>query len=295
MGIIRMGIKGFLVLILSVLVACIAASELRAQAMPDSIASASNPASIQAGETPAEPRFDLGLEEIVVSLEKALPPNWHIASLQRKQIPRKWHGPAEAVLVRLEDESMVLHHTNGFEYHPFYKLWLCPRAWQGTMQNVVMQGDEAPSILLGINHIMKVFYLTLGANTWPNAPDVLRRTLDLTSLTITTTPKQTIDSAMKAKLFKQLENTESGSSTLLLKVVGLENSHGLAYVEYTDSSFVTLTEEESQFLSEQIFTSLPEVKTVYVRRICGQFLSDRIFDRADSTANPDEVLFKSIH
>lgn len=122
-------------MLLLTLLAWTFAAEVPAQVVSSSAPDSAGPAPGNVGLTPAPhsrqatepPSFDLGLEEIVVSLEKALPPSWHIASLQRKQIPRKWQGPAEAVFVRLEDASMVLHHTNGFEYHPFYKLWLCPR------------------------------------------------------------------------------------------------------------------------------------------------------------------------
>ena len=343
-------------------------------------------ASQVSGSTPGQAsqvtRVDFGLEEIIVSLEKALPPTWHIADLKRRQVPRKWLGPADAVLVRLEDASMVVHHTNGFDYHPFYKIWLCPLAWQGSMENVVIQGDEGPSVLLGINHTMKVFYLTLGANTWPGGPQVLRKTLDLTALPITASLKQTVDPSMKTRLFKQLEATANGSSTLLLRVVGMENNGPLAYIEYatnarngnsefakatngelakmgtariatasmgesatTDSaesaktgvggytkpvngdsattgngefakagiaeppkaaigkyakagdsefaassrcgepSVVSLTEKESQFLADQIFASYPEVRTVYLRRICDMFLSDKIIDRPGATSS----------
>lgn len=309
---------------------------------------------------------DFGLEEIVVSLEKALPPTWHIAGLKRRQVPRKWIGPADAVLVRLEDASMVIHHTNGFDYHPFYKIWLCPLTWQGSMENVVIQGDEGPSVLLGVNHTMKVFYLTLGANTWPGGPGVLRKTLNLTALPITASLKQTVDPSMKTRLFKQLEATASGSSALLLRVVGMENSGSLAYIEYvtnakngnsesaktnngesakpalgenaepgngesatsgsgglaragngesaktdagehataanselaassrcSEPGVVNLTEKESQFLADQIFASYPEVRTVYVRRICDVFLSDKVIDRPSATSGPRGVVSNS--
>jgi hypothetical protein len=243
-------------------------------------------------------RVDFGLEEIVASIEKVLPPTWQVATMKRRQVPRRWLGPADAVLIGLEDRSMVVHHTRGFEYHPFYKLWLCPPTWQGSMENVTIQGDEGPSVLLGINHGMKVFYLTLGANTWPKGPEILRKTLDLTALSITASLKQIIDSSMRIKLFQRVAPTESSSPGLLVRVVGMENDGPLAYLEYAsvieretdgfslpskceEPRVASLAEKESRFLAGQIFSSYPDVKTVCVRRLCDQFFSDRIIDRPD--------------
>jgi hypothetical protein len=257
-------------------------------------------------------RFDFGLEEIVASIEKVLPSTWQVASIRRRQVPRKWMGPADAVLIGLEDRSMVVHHTNGFDYHPFYKLWLCPPSWQGSMENVTLQGDEGPSVLLGINHGMKVFYLTLGANTWPKGPEVLRKTLDLTAMPITPSLKQIVDSSMRMKLFQRVAPTESSSPGLLLRIVGMENDGPLAYVEYAsviergtdgfslpsrceEPPIASLTEKHSQFFADQIFSSYPDVQTVYVRRLCDQFFSDKIIDRPDIMSRTTAVAPNSVH
>jgi hypothetical protein len=257
-------------------------------------------------------RVDFGLEEIVASIEKVLPSTWEVANIKRRQVPRKWLGPADAVLIGLEDRSMVLHHTKGFDYHPFYKLWLCPPAWQGSMVNVTIQGDEGPSVLLGINHGMKVFYLTLGANTWPKGPEVLRKTLDLTVLPITAALKQIVDSSMRMRLFQRVAPTESSSPGLLLRVFGMENDGPLVYLEYSsgiekiadgfslpsrceEPRVANLTEKESQFLADQIFSSYPDVQTVYVRRLCEQFFSDRIIDRSDRMSRSTAVVPNSTH
>lgn len=261
-------------------------------------------------QPPAPPRVSLGLEEIVASLEKVLPQTWNVAGIKRQQIPRKWTGSSDAVLLRLEDGSVTVHHPNGFDYHPFYKVWLCPSGWQGNMEDASIQGDEGPSVLLGINHRMKVFYLALGANTWPQGPEVLRKALDLTTLSITYSLRQAVDSSIKMKIFPRLAATEGSSSGLLSRVVGMERDGSLVYIEYATATerridgfslpsmckeprVVNLMDRENSFLADQVFFAYPDVRTVYVRRVCDEFLSDRIIDRPGATSTSAAVVSSS--
>jgi hypothetical protein len=252
------------------------------------------------------------LEDIAFALEEVLPETWEISSIRRSQVPRKWSGAAEAILVRLEDPSMVIHHPRGFEYHPFYKLWVCPPRWEGTMEEVELLGEDAPSVLLGQNHKMKVFYLTLGGNNWPEGPTKFREALDLTMLPISSALRQQIDPAMRIKLLPGLAAYSEGISGLLSRVVGMEKEGPLVYLEYATATerkidghvlpsrcreprVERLMERENLFLANKIFLAYPEVETIYVRRVCDSFLSDRIINRSDETSQSPFVISNSSH
>lgn len=271
---------------------------------------------LEAGASPSHsnpmPKIGRELEEVAYILENVLPESWEITSIRRSQVPRRWTGSPDAILVKLEDPSMVVHHSRGFVYHPFYKIWLCPPRWEGTMEEVQFLGEEGPSVLLGQNHKMKVFYLTLGANNWPEGPEKLREALDLTVLPITGALRQKIDPSMRIKLLPGLAAYSNGISGLLSRIVGMEMEGPLVYLEYATATERTidghmlpsrcsearverLMDRENLFLANKIFLAYPEVETIYLRRVCDTFLSDRIINRSDETSESPFVLSNSSH
>lgn len=284
------------------------------------------------------------LPDIVARLQKILPDSWEVSGIQHKQTPRKWTGTAEGILIRLENPSIVAYHPNGFEYHPFFKIWLCPTLWRGNMEDVRFLEENDWSVLLGQNHKMKVFYLTLGANDWRDGPELLRKALDLTSLPITRSLRQKIEPSMMMKVFPKLAVSANGRAGLLERVVGLEMEGPLAYVEYATATAgngsstnaattanggsttngsnavnhtavpnsgrtnaqVTLSrcrepgvawlmERENLSLANQILLAYPEVQTVYLRRVCDEFASDRIINRSDEASREPVILSNSSH
>ncbi|KPJ59264.1 MAG: hypothetical protein AMJ46_11895 [Latescibacteria bacterium DG_63] len=285
-------------------------------ALPDDTPLPDDTTPLEAGASPShlDPTHKIGreLEEIAYLLENVLPESWEITSIRRSQVPRKWTGSPEAILVKLEDPSIVVHHPRGFEYHPFYKIWLCPPRWEGAMEEVEFLGDDGPSVLLGQNHKMKVFYLTLGANNWPEGAARLREALDLTALPITDVLRQKIDPAMRIKLSPGLAGYSNGISGLLSRIVGMEKEGPLVYLEYATATerridgqvlpsrcrephVVRLMERENLFLANKIFLAYPEVETIYLRRVCDAFLSDRVINRADETSDSPFVVSNSSH
>jgi hypothetical protein len=176
------------------------------------------------------------LPDIVAHLQEILPESWEVAGIQHNQTPRKWAGAAQGILIRLENPAIVAYHPNGFEYHPYYKIWLCPTLWKGSSEDVRFLEENDWSVLLGQNHKMKVFYLTQGANDWREGPDVLRKALDLTALPITRALRQKIDPAVMMKVFPRLAVSANGQAGLLDRVVGLEMEGPLAYVEYATAT-----------------------------------------------------------
>lgn len=254
----------------------------------------------------------LQLVEIVESIQDILPETWEVSVVRFDQLPRKWEGVPEGIYVKVEDPSIIVHHPNGFEYHPFYKLWLCPPRWVGRMEDVRYTEENGQSVLLGQNHKMKVFYLTLGANNWPQGPGLMREALDLTALPITTTLRQQIEPSMMVTLFPRYAVSENGRAGLLGRVVGLEKEGPLAYVEYAtatdrkldghilpsrckEPAVTWLMERENLFLAKEIFMAYPDVQTVYLRRVCDEFMSDRIINRSDETSESRTILSDSSH
>ena len=254
----------------------------------------------------------IALPEILDRLQKVLPAAWEVSAVQHRQTPRRWSGAADGILIRLENPSIVAYHPNGFEYHPFFKIWLCPTLWRGSMEDVRFLEENDWSVLLGQNHKMKVFYLSQGVNDWRDGPALLRETLDLTSLSITRSLRQKIEPEIMMKVFPKLAVTGSGQSGLLERVVGLEMEGPLAYVEYATATaangetnqqvslsrcaepgVVWLMERENLSLAHLIMLAYPDVQTVYLRRVCDEFASDRIINRSDVTSKEPVALSNS--
>jgi len=252
----------------------------------------------------------LSLSDIVDSLQNVLPESWEVTVIRHNELPRKWEGIPEGICVKVEDLQTIVHHPNGFDYHPFYKLWLCPPNWKGKMCDVEYLEEQDHCVLLGQNHKMKVFYLTLGANNWPEGPERLRDVLDLTCLPITTCLRQRIEPSMRVKLFPHLAISANGQAGLLDRLVGMEIEGPLAYVEYATATdrklnghrlpsrckepgVKWLIEQENLFLAKEIFIAYPDVRTIYVRRVCDEFMSDRIIDRSDEISESSVILINS--
>jgi hypothetical protein len=266
------------------------------------------------------------LPDIVSRLQEILPESWEVSGIKHKQTPRRWEGSAEGILIRLENPSIVAYHPNGFEYHPFFKIWLCPTLWRGSMEDVRFLEESDWSVLLGQNHKMKVFYLSQGVNDWRDGPAVLREALDLTSLPITRSLRQRIEPEIMMKVFPKLAVTDNGHAGLLERVVGLEKEGPLAYVEYATATapngrnhdghngathpnggtngqaslsrcaepgVVWLMERENLSLANLIMLAYPEVQTVYLRRVCDEFASDRIINRPDEPSRQPVKLSES--
>jgi len=246
------------------------------------------------------------LPEIVARLQKILPDSWEVSAIKHNQTPRKWAGSPEGILIRLENPSITAYDPNGFEYHPFFRIWLCPTLWGGNMEDVRFREESDWPVMLGQNHRMKVLYLSQGFNDWKDGPTLLRKALNLTSLPITRSLREKIDPEIMMKVFPKLAVAGNGQPGLRDRIVGLEMEGPLAYVEYATATVlkehkpdqvqlsrcdepgvVRLMDRENQSLASMIMLAYPEVQTVYLRRVCDEFASDRIINRSDA-ATPKE-------
>ena len=88
----------------------------------------------------------------VDAVRHALPRGWEMTEIRWDTKPAGWTGPETCVWMKVEDTSMTFEHESGdFEYHPFYKVWLLPLAWEGRMEVAKLDADEPQAIYLGEN------------------------------------------------------------------------------------------------------------------------------------------------
>ncbi|MFH0778759.1 MAG: hypothetical protein V2A71_09020, partial [Candidatus Eisenbacteria bacterium] len=159
---------------------------------------------------------------------------------------------------------------------------------------------------------MRVFYLTLGGNDWPEGPEAFKGALNLTKLEISNGLRQRIDPSLQMGLYPALAASSNGSSGLLTRIIGMEKEGPLVYVEYATATerringyffpsrckepkVVRLIERENLFLANKIFFTYPDVQTVYLRRVCDSFLSDIVIDRSDEGSRSPFSLTNSSH
>ncbi|MFH0777927.1 MAG: hypothetical protein V2A71_04765, partial [Candidatus Eisenbacteria bacterium] len=93
--------------------------QVQNQAEESSVGEEPTEGASHAAQLPSRPaEAELEFEVILGEIEKVLPESWAITAIERRQVPRKWTGTAEAILIKLENPSIVIHHPEEFDYHP---------------------------------------------------------------------------------------------------------------------------------------------------------------------------------
>ena len=235
----------------------------------------------------AEPAVSRLLEQI----EEILPEDWAVVKTEQHTLPRFWIGPQTALYVRIEDRRTTAHHPNGFDYHPFYKLWVCPSPWEGFTQQLMLYGGQRQALLLGSNESQKVFYLTQGVNTWPGAPHQLREALSLHHVEISHSLSYNVDYELEIKLHQRINLVDRyRNEKLPQRLLGLDVNEQLAYIEFVPrvrwASKESAAEkrlwngsdlevdQETAFLAEQCFLLYPDLDSLYLRRVEGSKFLD---------------------
>jgi hypothetical protein len=243
---------------------------------------------------------DVGKDYVLAALERILPDEWMIAEYREGTVPRQWDGASEALEVKIEDQSITLHHPAGFDYHPFIRLTFCPSPWTGSMQETDLYGSKQPAFLLGKNHIFRVFYQPRGLIRWDGVYEQLAVTFDLTRPRVDQQLRQELDLALRSRLAHRMASViHDLRNDVLDRLVGLDRQGSLLYVEYVATiaappaeagssplpgSIRSIVDEETEGLAEQIFQAIPEVTTIYLRRLCDNRMFDSLFDRATLSA-----------
>ena len=234
-------------------------------------------------------------EPIAAKLKTLLPPDWEITAAAGQRGPSRWLGPASAYYFRLEDTTVNIHHPDGRIYHPFIKLFFCPRGWSGTMEETDYYGDTTPAFLLGRNDAHTVFYQMGGRLTWADAWPALTGAFELAPPRVGRELRLEVDALVRRRLEERLAAVRTDlAPDALGRVAGLVKSGSLIYIEYAARvgsppptagapplapEVKNLIERETGLLLAETFRLYPELECAYVRRLCDNRLFDALVER----------------
>ncbi|MDP6802500.1 MAG: hypothetical protein QF819_04910 [Gemmatimonadota bacterium] len=226
------------------------------------------------------------IDDATRTVESVLPGTWKIEEVRRGTVPASWHGDSTCVLIRLEDASVsFFHETRGFSYHPFIKLWLLPRDWEGRMDAQSLGKDAIGAVYLGENDSFRVLHRSLGRNTWPEGTETIADALDLSAYPLSGTPLHTLDVPAMGRLLRRLGASSTIDPALWQRhVYGIEELPEILYLEvltWDDPepgaepwSLGPLAENATRFLLREALAAFPEKRGVYLRRVTERRFSD---------------------
>ncbi len=252
---------------LSITIAIVAASAAAGQVAPD------------AARTACEPS---GVEWLAGRIQSVLPPNWRIVEADSGRVPIGWSGDGGGLYIEIEDTRTRFFHPSGFHYYSFYRVWLMPPSWEGEMRTTPYVSDSAPAYLLGASDRWLAFYHTAGGNVWYGGLAALCSSLGLDRICYAETEARIVDLAVEQRL--SAAAPDSGYPITRSRIVGLTGEGPNLYLEYL---FPTPSEHEAPIevpdvtarIAETIFSSLPEVESLYLRRCTADSFTDTIVQR----------------
>ena len=220
----------------------------------------------------------------IVRIRQALPEDWEMTENRWEVVPQGWTGPAESVYLKLEDRSLTLRHPAGFDFHPFYKLWILPRCWEGRMEVASIDPSAPQALYFGENVDFRVLYRTMGATTWDAARDELAFALDLVVFPLSHTPRHSLDVGAMQVLFQRLD-TAGDLSRWHRQIYGIQELPEMIYLELLtwedrdgeqeDPTFLgSLAEQETRYLTREVLAAFPQKKSLYLRRVTQGTFSD---------------------
>jgi hypothetical protein len=248
-------------------------------------------ARVRAGEPPPSAALDVrATTRVIDEIRHALPGAWEATTIRWNTVPRGWRGDSTCVLMELEDMAVSFDHPDGFQYHPFYKIWLLPPGWEGRMEVSAMDIRAPHATYLGENAELRVLARTLGPTTWPEGPEEIGRALGLATYPLSPFPEHRLDVPAMQKLFQRLDATDRGGGLDRWRhqIYGIEELDNLIYVELLtwedlsaehdqDPTFLgDLAERETAFLSREALAAFPTKRGLYLRRVTRESFSDVI-------------------
>ena len=222
---------------------------------------------------------------LVGKVEAALPAGWHVVETGTGGTPIGWSGEGAGLYVMIEDTSTRFFHPNGFHYFSFYRLWLMPSDWEGEMRRTPYVCDSSPAYLLGVSDSFLVLYHSAGGNVWEGGPGELCEALELDRIRYTDLTRRTVDLEIEEKLTRRLDELpHTDRSISPHRIVGLTGDGANLYIEYLFSPDGERTPEEqlaalTETLAGDIFKSLPEIESLYLRRCTADTYTDTIVRR----------------
>ena len=133
-------------------------------------------------------------------LEAKLPRGWRIVSVIETDTPKGWTrlAGARGLRVYMKDPNTRVFHPVLQPYHPFFVIWLMPRAWDGSEPTrdqhirggAYQQGtytpdpdpdpNRIPAAYWGSNAQHHYFHTTAGLGLWRKAPVIAAKILAVT-------------------------------------------------------------------------------------------------------------------
>lgn len=223
------------------------------------------------------------VERFVGRVQSVLPPAWRIVEADSARIPIGWDGEASGLYVEIEDTRTRFFHPNGFHYYSFYRVWLLPPSWEGEMRMMPYISDSAPAYLLGASDDWLAFYHTAGGNVWHDGLAALCAALGLDRICHAETEGRIVDLAVEERLSAA---TPHDGEFLLSpsRIIGLTGEGPNLYLEYVfppppENGAPTALSDLTAKLAETVFSSLPEVESLYLRRCTVDSFTDTIVQR----------------
>lgn len=236
----------------------------------------------------APPRLDPdAATQAIDRIRAALPRGWSTVEIRWNTLPRGWTGDPECVYVRLEDEGTTYPNPDeGFDYHPFYKLWLLPPGWEGRMEVADLDPTVPYGMYLGEAEDYRVLFRTLGRQSWDEGPAVLSEALGLAAFPITAHPMHTLDIDAMQVLYRRLDTRPGALDHWQRAIWGIAALPDLIYLELLtweergrskDPTFLgELAERETAYLAREALAAFPDKRGVYLRRVTERSFGDVI-------------------
>jgi len=238
---------------------------------------------VQPPPPPVPPETEL--EILTGKLETALPEGWHVIETGIASVPIGWTGDEAGLYAMVEDTQTRFLHPNGFHYYSFYRVWLMPPDWEGEMRQTPYISDSSPAYLLGVGEDHVAFYHSAGGNVWEEGPAALCTTLGLDRICYTDVSRRIVDLHIEEELTKKLQELEPAARALSpRRIVGLKGEGQNLYLEYVFASEDGRSEDEllaglTRVLARNVFSSLPEIESLYLRRCTADTYTDTIVHR----------------
>lgn len=224
------------------------------------------------------------LASVVHSVKETLPPTWRVVESDTGRVPIGWEGEAAGVYLMIEDTRTRFFHPSGFHYYSFYRIWLLPPDWEGEMREMPYVSDSAPAYLLGVGDDFVALYHTAGGNVWDEGPYALCGALGLDRVCFTTLNRRVVDLEIENELARRLESKKKGEALVPSRIIGLAGDGPNLYMEYVFAEAAEETgsnrlDELTSKIAGAIFSSLPGIESVYLRRCTSDSYTDTIVTR----------------
>jgi opacity protein-like surface antigen len=245
------------------------------------------PAAVLAG-TAAAPATHVGisLNELQAMVQSVLPTTWKVVELADSREPIGWTGDSTGLYVMVEDTKTRFFHPNGFHYYSFYRIWVMPSGWEGEMRRTPYVSDSVPAFLLGVGDDYAAFYHTAGGNTWPDGLKSFCSALKLDRICHSDLTRRIVDLEIEEKLVPEPSGNRGQRDFDInpQRIVGLTAQGTNLYLEYlfhtedSDPDEQTL-DELTDRLAGSVFSLIPEVDSLYLRRCTSDTYTDTIVSR----------------